>query len=92
MLRSVDEYVSLAEPVLYHHERWDGEGYPCGLTGEDIPLASRIISVADVYEAMTAKRPYQRTKNKEEAIAELKRCAGTQFDPEIVKVFIEKVL
>lgn len=92
MLRSVDEYVPLAESVLFHHERWDGKGYPCGLKGEDIPLEARIIAVADVYEAMTAKRSYQRTKSKEEAVAELERCSGTQFDPDIVKVFVEKVL
>lgn len=92
MLRSVDNYISLAESVLYHHERWDGKGYPCGLKGDDIPLEARIIAVADVYEAMTAKRSYQRTKSKEEAIAELERCSGTQFDPNIVKVFVEKVL
>jgi diguanylate cyclase len=92
MLKSVDEYAALAEFILYHHERWDGKGYPEGLRGEDIPLESRIIAVADAYEAMTAKRLYQRTKNKEEAIAELKKCAGTQFDPAIVEVFVEKVL
>jgi diguanylate cyclase (GGDEF)-like protein/PAS domain S-box-containing protein len=92
MLKSVDEYVMLAEYVLYHHERWDGTGYPAGLTGEDIPLHSRIIAVADAYEAMTALRPYQKTKTKEEAIAELIRCADIQFDPEIVTFFIEKVL
>lgn len=92
ILKSVDEYAALAEYVLYHHERWDGKGYPEGLKGEEIPLISRIISVADAYEAMTAKRPYKKTKSKEEAIAELKKCAGTQFDPEIVHLFVEKVL
>lgn len=92
MLRSVEEYVCLSPSVLYHHERWDGKGYPCGLKEEEIPIQSRIIAVADVYEAMTAKRPYQKTKSKEEAIAELQRCSGTQFDPEIVNVFVEKVL
>lgn len=91
MLKSVDEYVTLAEYVLYHHERYDGTGYPAGLAGENIPLYSRIIAVADAYEAMTALRPYQKTKDKGEAVAELLRCAGAQFDPDIVKVFIEKL-
>lgn len=92
ILKSVDEYIGIAEDVLCHHESWDGTGYPQGLKGEQIPLNARIITVADAYEAMTAQRAYQETKNKEEAIAELKRCAGSQFDPEIVKVFIEEVL
>lgn len=92
ILKSVDEYAALAEDVLYHHEYWNGEGYPHGLKGEKIPLNSRIIGIVDAYEAMTAKRTYKRMKSKQEAIAELKRCAGTQFDPDIVKVFVEKVL
>ena len=92
MLKSVDEYVTLAEDVLYHHERWDGKGYPEGLRGDKIPLYSRIIAVADAYEAMTAVRPYQTAKTEEEAIQELLRFSSIQFDPEIVRVFIEKVL
>jgi len=92
ILKSVDEYIVLAESVLYHHEHWDGTGYPEGLKNEEIPLHARIISVADAYEAMTAKRPYKKMKTKKEAIAELKKCAGTQFDPKIVNIFIEKVL
>nr|WP_246798128.1 HD domain-containing phosphohydrolase [Alkalibacter rhizosphaerae] len=77
--------------MLYHHERWDGKGYPEGLSGEEIPIVSRIIAVADAFEAMTANRPYQKIKTKMEALQELKKCAGTQFDPEIVKVF-EKMM
>lgn len=92
MLTSVDEYVMLAEFVLHHHERWDGTGYPSGLSGDNIPLYSRIIAVADAFEAMTALRPYQKTKSKAEAIEELVRCAGIQFDPDIVTVFISKIL
>jgi putative nucleotidyltransferase with HDIG domain len=92
ILKSVEEYAALAEYVLYHHERWDGGGYPEGLAGEDIPLVSRIISVADAYEAMTAQRPYQRTKTRKEAMDELERCGGAQFDPRLVQVFLEKVL
>ena len=89
ILKSVDEYMALSKMVLHHHERWDGKGYPEGLSGEEIPLGSRIIGVADAFEAMTADRTYQRKKTKEEALNELKRCSGTQFDPNIVEVFIQ---
>ncbi len=92
ILKAVDEYAGFAEAVLYHHERWDGTGYPVGLLGDDIPLQARIIAVADAYEAMTAKRIYQKTKTKGEAREELIRGAGTQFDPEIIRVFVEKVI
>lgn len=89
ILKSVDEYAGLAEYVLYHHERWDGKGYPEGLKGEEIPLISRIISVADAYEVMTAQEAYQKTENKEKAIAELKNCAGSRFDPHVVNILVE---
>lgn len=88
ILKSVDVYTSLAEYVLSHHERWDGDGYPRGLLGKEIHLVARIIAVADSYEAMTANRPYQKTKSKKEALLEIKRCSGTQFDPQIVEVFL----
>jgi diguanylate cyclase (GGDEF)-like protein/putative nucleotidyltransferase with HDIG domain len=74
----------VADWVLHHHERWDGSGYPDGLPGESIPLGARIIFVADAYDAMTSERVYRRRVTREEAIDELKRCAGTQFDPGIV--------
>jgi diguanylate cyclase (GGDEF)-like protein/PAS domain S-box-containing protein len=92
LLKPVDEYAHLAGYVLYHHERWDGKGYPLGLEGENIPLYSRIIAIADAYEAMTAERPYQTKKTKEEAAAELTRCAGSQFDPRIVTLFVKDIL
>ncbi len=92
ILKNVEEYASIAEAVLYHHERIDGTGYPSRLKGKKIPLFSRIIAVADAYEAMTAKRAYHTPKTKEEAIAELRSCANTQFDAEIVEIFITHVL
>ena len=81
----------VAEWVLHHHERWDGSGYPDGLPGERIPLGARIIFVADAYDAMTSERVYRRRVLPEHAIAELKRCAGSQFDPEIVDAFAEEL-
>jgi len=78
---------TVADWVLHHHERWDGSGYPDGLPGERIPLGARIIFVADAYDAMTSECVYRRRVSPCEAIAELDRCAGTQFDPEIVTAF-----
>lgn len=75
--------------VRHHHERFDGRGYPDGLKGENIPYLSRIIAVADTYDAMTSERPYRPALSTELALAEIKRCSGTQFDPEIVKAFLE---
>jgi HD-GYP domain-containing protein (c-di-GMP phosphodiesterase class II) len=74
--------------VRHHHERWDGRGYPSGLEGDGIPLGARIILVADAFDAMTSDRPYRRALSREEALAEVERCSGTQFDPEIVRVFL----
>jgi diguanylate cyclase (GGDEF)-like protein/PAS domain S-box-containing protein len=78
----------IAIAVLYHHERWDGTGYPHGLKQEEIPLYSRIISICDAYDAMTAGRIYQQPFTKKQAIKELKKCAGTQFDPALIEQFI----
>jgi HD-GYP domain-containing protein (c-di-GMP phosphodiesterase class II) len=68
------------------HERWDGAGYPDGLAGEDIPLAARIIFICDAFDAMTLERAYGVTFSVPEALAELERCSGTQFDPAIVRI------
>jgi HD-GYP domain-containing protein (c-di-GMP phosphodiesterase class II) len=76
--------------VLYHHERWDGTGYPTGRAGEDIPLEGRILAVADAYDAMTSTRPYRRARSPERALEEIESCAGTQFDPAIAGLFVEE--
>ena len=77
-----------AEIVRHHHERFDGTGYPLGLAGENIPLGARIVAVADAFDAMTTERPYKNAMPEKEAIEELQRCSGTQFDPTVVQAFI----
>jgi len=79
---------SILPGIKYHHERWDGKGYPEGLTGEAIPLIARILAVADAYDAMTSNRAYRKAMSHKVAIGELQRCSGTQFDPMVVKHFI----
>lgn len=91
IVASIDEYSHIAKYILYHHEKWDGSGYPEGLQGEEIPLLSRIIAVVDAYDVMTGGRPYQKAKSREEAVAELKSCAGNQLDPELAKVFVRLI-
>jgi diguanylate cyclase (GGDEF)-like protein len=92
ILGSVHEFAQIANYVLEHHEKWDGTGYPKGLERESILLKARIIAVACAYDAMTTDMPYRKALTEDEGAAELRRCAGTQFDPEVVKVFTEKVL
>ena len=83
------ELAGIAQEILHHHERWDGEGYPGGKREGEIPLLSQLIAVVDTYDVMTHARPYKEPASHEEALAELKRCAGTQFSPAIVELFLD---
>jgi putative nucleotidyltransferase with HDIG domain len=74
--------------VLFHHERWDGDGYPTGRRGPDIPLGARVLAVVDAFDAMTSDRPYRRALGPDAAVDEVERCAGGQFDPVIARVFV----
>lgn len=89
MIKTVEALQPVIPLLKHHHERYDGKGYPTGLEGEKIPLQARIMAVADSFDAMTSNRPYGIRKNVKEAVAELTRCSGTQFDPDIVKIFVE---
>lgn len=85
------ELAAIAEAILSHHERWDGRGYPQGLKGEEIPLIARIVTILKAYDVMTNGRPYKESLNHHDAIDELKRCAGTQFDAGLVELFIKVI-
>ncbi len=89
MLKDIPFLQDALPVVLYHQEQFDGSGYPAGLRGEVIPLAARIFAIADTYDAMTSMRPYREAMSHPEAIAEIKRCRGTQFDPRVVDAFLE---
>jgi HD-GYP domain-containing protein (c-di-GMP phosphodiesterase class II) len=89
MLSEVSFFLELAEVVRCHHERYDGQGYPRGVSGENIPIAARILSVLDAYVAMTSERPYRKTRTHEDAMQEVLRHAGTQFDPVVVRALAE---
>jgi len=88
LLSSHPELVDIARMVLTHHERWDGRGYPFGLQGEEIPLGSRIFAVVDAFDAMIFDRPYRKAMTMDQAREEIRRCAGTQFDPAVVEAFL----
>ncbi len=87
ILNSTSELRDFSKIILYHHEKWDGTGYPRGVKGEEIPYQARIISLADAFDAMTSDRTYREKLTPEEALEEIKRCSGTQFDPKFVKIF-----
>lgn len=87
LLSTMNNFQGIANIVLHHHERWDGNGYPGNISKESIPIGSRIVAIADTFNAMTTSRPYSKAKSKQEALAEINRCSGTQFDPNLVKVF-----
>jgi response regulator RpfG family c-di-GMP phosphodiesterase len=89
ILKSISSMQRETEIIRYHHERYDGKGYPAGLKGDEIPLLSRILALADTFDAMTSERPYRSALSTEEAIHEINRCKGTQFDPYLAKSFVK---
>ena len=91
ILSAAPALVPVAKLVRSSHERYDGNGYPDGLAGEEIPLGARIISVCDAYHAMTSARPYDNALSHEEAMVEMRRCAGEQFDPDVVRSLCDVV-
>jgi diguanylate cyclase (GGDEF)-like protein/PAS domain S-box-containing protein len=86
---SVPELAPIADWILKHHEWWDGSGYPMGLKGEGIPVECRVMAVAEAYDAMRSERPHRKAMTREQAVGELRRCSGTQFDPRLVPIFVE---
>jgi HD-GYP domain-containing protein (c-di-GMP phosphodiesterase class II) len=91
ILQPIDFLHPLIPGVHCHHERWDGNGYPAGLKAQEIPLMARIISVADVYDAMTSDRAYRKALPHDATVSELERCAGSQFDPEVANDFVSAI-
>jgi len=92
IIKSVESLKEIIPLILHHHERYDGKGYPDNLKGNNIPYLVRMLTVVDCFDAMTSSRPYNKRKTYKEAIDELKRCSGTQFDKEIVEPFIEVIM
>jgi len=89
ILRPIHFLSAIIPLIFYHHERWDGKGYPSGLKGEDIPVGARIIAIADVYQALTSDRPYRKAYLKEQAVKIIRKSSGTQFDPKVVSAFLK---
>ncbi|KUK10041.1 MAG: Diguanylate cyclase domain-containing protein [Clostridia bacterium 41_269] len=85
------ELADIAHLILKHHERWDGKGYPLKLKKEEIPLECRILSIVDAFDAMTSDRPYRKSMSPERALEEIRRCAGSQFDPEMAEIFVKNI-
>jgi len=85
------DLTQVADLILKHHEKWDGTGYPLEISGEEIPIECRILAVADAFDAMTNDRPYSKAISPDEALHEIERCTGTQFDPKIVSLFLEVI-
>jgi len=92
MLSSIAYLKPALDIPLYHHEKWDGNGYPYQLKGEQIPLAARIFAIVDVWDALTSERPYRKAWTKEQAVAYIKKESGKHFDPQIVDVFLNMIL
>jgi len=90
-LKNIDDFKSIGSIVLHHHERVDGTGYPNSLKGDEIPLGSRIIAVADSYDALTTNRPYRIAQTKQQAFEELRRCADSQFDSRVLNAFLDAI-
>lgn len=89
ILRGLPAFSRVAAAIRHEHERWDGQGYPDGLAGEQIPLASRIVLACDAWHAMTSDRPYRRAMSRAAATGELRRCSGSQFDPSVTTALLE---
>jgi diguanylate cyclase (GGDEF)-like protein/putative nucleotidyltransferase with HDIG domain len=92
IIHGLPRLADILDAVAHHHERWDGRGYPNGLQGEDIPLLGRVMAIADAYSAMTMDRPYRAAMTLEEALEEIQKGSGTQFDPELAMIFIQATL
>ena len=88
LIRAFHVLPGVDDIVRFHHERWDGRGYPAGVGGDEIPLCARVVAVCDVYDAITADRPYRAGLGHDEAYSELQRCSGAQFDPMLVAAFL----
>ena len=89
MIAGVQAFEAALPYVLFHHERWDGTGYPTGRAGYEIPLEGRLLAVADAFDAMTSLRPYRDRLSSDEAAQEVEQCAGSQFDPHLAEIFVE---